>query len=103
MLWTEKKKKVSMFCSQCLDKHITSQPLNRANGMSRGELIEMRQLQRLTRNAEVMGPHFLLLSTRPDPQESSAWLYPTLQGLRNQPPSALLFSPAALLVMNMRP
>lgn len=79
-----------MFCSQCLDKHIASQPLNRANGMSRGELIEMRQLQRLTRNAEVMVPCLLPLSALPDPQERSAWPYPTLQVLRNQPPSALL-------------
>lgn len=53
---SQTEKKVSIFCSQCLDKHITSQPLNRANGMSRGELIEMQQLQRLTRNAEVTGP-----------------------------------------------
>lgn len=58
--------------------------------MSRGELIEMRQLQRLTRNAEVMGPCLLPLSALPDPQERSAWPFPTLQVLRNQPPSALL-------------
>ena len=81
---------MSVFCSQCLDKHVTPQPLNRANGMSRGELTEMRQLQRLTRNAEAMGPCLLPPSVLPDPRESSAWSYPTLQGLRNQPPSALL-------------
>lgn len=87
---SQTEKKVSMFRSQCLDKHIASQPLNRANGMSHGELTEVRQLQRLTRNAEVMGPRLLPLSALPDPQERSAWLYPTLQSLRNQPPSALL-------------
>lgn len=41
-----------MFCSQCLHKHIASKPLNRVNGMSRGELVEAPQLQR---QAEVMG------------------------------------------------
>lgn len=47
-----------MFCSQCLDKHITSQPLNRVNGMNCGELIEMQQLQRLEGIVKVMGFSF---------------------------------------------
>lgn len=38
-----------MFCSQCLDKHITSQVLNRANGMSQCKLAGMLQLQKRTR------------------------------------------------------